>query len=98
MGLNSSIGFIRLQKLQGISQIFTWSNPIKLEQSCGHLPLVKLSYKISEIFIEPLATLLVNDTTNFIVAGGLTLNDFIVAAKIDEIKTSDLVPRRRAWA
>lgn len=58
----------------------------------------KTSYKISEIFIEPLATLLVNDTTNFIVAGGLTLNDFIVAAKIDEIKTSDLVPRRRAWA
>ncbi|KAK9913905.1 hypothetical protein M0R45_037709 [Rubus argutus] len=30
--------------------------------------------------------------------GGLTLNDFIVAAKIDEIKTSDLVPSRRAWA
>ncbi|PRQ59690.1 putative 4a-hydroxytetrahydrobiopterin dehydratase transcription coactivator Tc-PD family [Rosa chinensis] len=30
--------------------------------------------------------------------GGLTMNDFIVAAKIDEIKTSDLVPVRRAWA
>ena len=36
--------------------------------------------------------------TNFIVAGGLTMNDFIVAAKIDAIVTSDLVPRRRAWA
>ncbi|XP_004307756.1 PREDICTED: uncharacterized protein LOC101312487 [Fragaria vesca subsp. vesca] len=30
--------------------------------------------------------------------GGLTMNDFIVAAKIDAIVTSDLVPRRRAWA
>lgn len=31
-------------------------------------------------------------------AGGLSMNDFIVAAKIDQIKTSDLVPRKRAWA
>ncbi|KAL8192826.1 hypothetical protein R6Q57_027274 [Mikania cordata] len=30
--------------------------------------------------------------------GGLSMNDFIVASKIDEIKTSDLVPRKRAWA
>ena len=26
------------------------------------------------------------------------MNDFIVAAKIDEIKTSDLVPKKRIWA
>ncbi|KAJ7974856.1 Transcriptional coactivator/pterin dehydratase [Quillaja saponaria] len=30
--------------------------------------------------------------------GGLSMNDFIVAAKIDEIRTSDLVPRKRIWA
>ncbi|XP_020229237.1 probable pterin-4-alpha-carbinolamine dehydratase, chloroplastic [Cajanus cajan] len=30
--------------------------------------------------------------------GGLSMNDFIVASKIDEIKTSDLVPRKRVWA
>ncbi|GMY06484.1 probable pterin-4-alpha-carbinolamine dehydratase, chloroplastic [Fagus crenata] len=30
--------------------------------------------------------------------GGLSMNDFIVAAKIDEIKTSDLVPKKRIWA
>ncbi|KAM7273883.1 hypothetical protein ACFE04_028547 [Oxalis oulophora] len=30
--------------------------------------------------------------------GGLSINDFIVAAKIDEIKTSDLVPKKRVWA
>nr|GMD02165.1 probable pterin-4-alpha-carbinolamine dehydratase, chloroplastic [Ipomoea batatas] len=30
--------------------------------------------------------------------GGLSLNDFIVAAKIDTVKTSDLVPRKRVWA
>ena len=32
------------------------------------------------------------------IAGGLSMTDFIVAAKIDEIKTSDLVPRKRVWA
>lgn len=30
--------------------------------------------------------------------GGLSMNDFIVAAKIDAVKSSDLVPRKRAWA
>lgn len=30
--------------------------------------------------------------------GGLSMNDFIVAARIDDIKTSDLVPRKRVWA
>lgn len=30
--------------------------------------------------------------------GGLSMNDFIVAAKIDEVKSSDLIPRKRAWA
>ncbi|KAL3622020.1 Alpha subunit of the F1 sector of mitochondrial F1F0 ATP synthase [Castilleja foliolosa] len=30
--------------------------------------------------------------------GGLSMNDFIVAAMIDEIKISDLQPRQRVWA
>ncbi|GMN41095.1 hypothetical protein TIFTF001_010320 [Ficus carica] len=30
--------------------------------------------------------------------GGLSMNDFIVAAKLDEIKTSDLAPKKRVWA
>ncbi|KAI7749328.1 hypothetical protein M8C21_023663 [Ambrosia artemisiifolia] len=30
--------------------------------------------------------------------GGLGMNDFIVASKIDEIKYSDLVAKKRAWA
>lgn len=30
--------------------------------------------------------------------GGLSMNDFIIAAKLDEIKTSDLAPRKRVWA
>ncbi|XP_020689652.1 probable pterin-4-alpha-carbinolamine dehydratase, chloroplastic [Dendrobium catenatum] len=30
--------------------------------------------------------------------GGLSLNDFIVAAKIDMVKTLDLVPKKRIWA
>ncbi|KAF3336062.1 pterin-4-alpha-carbinolamine dehydratase [Carex littledalei] len=31
-------------------------------------------------------------------AGGLSINDFIIAAKIDKIKTQDLLPRKRVWA
>lgn len=31
-------------------------------------------------------------------AGGLSMNDFIVAAKIDRVKTSDLLPKKRVWA
>ncbi|KAF8044381.1 hypothetical protein BT93_A2391 [Corymbia citriodora subsp. variegata] len=30
--------------------------------------------------------------------GGLSMNDFIMAAKIDKIKTSDLAPKKRVWA
>lgn len=30
--------------------------------------------------------------------GGLSMSDFIVAAKLDQIKTSDLAPRKRIWA
>ncbi|XP_042422340.1 probable pterin-4-alpha-carbinolamine dehydratase, chloroplastic [Zingiber officinale] len=30
--------------------------------------------------------------------GGLTTNDFILAAKIDLIETSDLLPKKRIWA
>ncbi|CAL9202322.1 unnamed protein product [Musa hybrid cultivar] len=30
--------------------------------------------------------------------GGLSMNDFIVAARIDQIKTLDLLPKKRIWA
>lgn len=30
--------------------------------------------------------------------GGLSMNDFIVAAKIDGINASDLLPKKRVWA
>ncbi|XP_074562182.1 putative pterin-4-alpha-carbinolamine dehydratase, chloroplastic [Curcuma longa] len=30
--------------------------------------------------------------------GGLSTNDFILAAKIDQIETSDLLPKKRIWA
>ncbi|CAN1266263.1 hypothetical protein LINPERPRIM_LOCUS12484 [Linum perenne] len=29
---------------------------------------------------------------------GLSMNDFIIAAKIDGIRTSDLAPKKRVWA
>ncbi|XP_011003540.1 PREDICTED: uncharacterized protein LOC105110257 [Populus euphratica] len=59
----------------------------KATESCGHFPNVHLEQPNqvrAELWTAPL--------------GGLSLNDFIVAAKIDEIKTSDLVPKKRVWA
>uniref|UniRef100_A0A0D9VN71 4a-hydroxytetrahydrobiopterin dehydratase n=1 Tax=Leersia perrieri TaxID=77586 RepID=A0A0D9VN71_9ORYZ len=31
-------------------------------------------------------------------AGGLTVNDFIVAARVDQVKALDLIPKKRFWA
>ncbi|KAJ6970929.1 hypothetical protein NC653_035260 [Populus alba x Populus x berolinensis] len=58
----------------------------KVTESCGHFPDVHLeqSQVRAELWTESL--------------GGLSMTDFIVAAKIDEIKTSDLVPRKSVWA
>ncbi|KAJ4784532.1 Transcriptional coactivator/pterin dehydratase [Rhynchospora pubera] len=30
--------------------------------------------------------------------GGLSINDFIIGAKIDKVKVLDLLPRKRVWA
>ncbi|KAI3720897.1 hypothetical protein L2E82_31895 [Cichorium intybus] len=59
----------------------------KVVKSTGHLP---------NLHLEPPNQVRAELWTSSI--GGLSMNDFIVAAKIDEIKTSDLVPRKRAWA
>ncbi|KAJ6869408.1 hypothetical protein NC651_034218 [Populus alba x Populus x berolinensis] len=58
----------------------------KVTESCGHFPDVHLEQNQvrAELWTESL--------------GGLSMTDFIVAANIDEIKTSDLVPRKRVWA
>lgn len=59
----------------------------KATESCGHFPNVHLEQP-NQVRAELWTASL----------GGLSLNDFIVAAKIDEIKTSDLVPKKRVWA
>lgn len=59
----------------------------KVAEAEGHSPSLRLE--------EPNQVIAVLWTPSI---GGLSLNDFIVAAKIDEVKTSDLVPRRRVWA
>jgi 4a-hydroxytetrahydrobiopterin dehydratase len=38
------------------------------------------------------------ETSGWIAAGGLSVNDFIIAARIDQIKTLDLIPKKRVWA
>ncbi|KAL9273431.1 putative pterin-4-alpha-carbinolamine dehydratase, chloroplastic [Drosera capensis] len=59
----------------------------KVAEEAGHYPSLHLEepYHVRAELWTPLI-------------GGLSMNDFIVAAKIDEIKTSDLVPRKRVWA
>lgn len=59
----------------------------RVAQEAGHFPVMHLERNNqvkAELWTEEI--------------GGLSLNDFIVAAKIDEVKTSDLVPRKRVWA
>ncbi|CAA7403812.1 unnamed protein product [Spirodela intermedia] len=72
------------------------------DQSCGE----ELISRILAV-VEPLGHLptLRLDEPNQVTAelwtasiGGLSLNDFIVAAKIDQIQTKDLLPRKRVWA
>ncbi|KAK4480639.1 hypothetical protein RD792_013717 [Penstemon davidsonii] len=59
----------------------------KAVESTGHLPTLHLEAP-NQVRAELWTSSI----------GGLSINDFIVAAKIDEIKTSDLIPRLRAWA
>ncbi|KAJ8772457.1 hypothetical protein K2173_027634 [Erythroxylum novogranatense] len=59
----------------------------KVVEPCGHFPNLHLeqpNQARAELWTASI--------------GGLSMNDFIVAAKIDEIKTSDLAPRKRIWA
>lgn len=59
----------------------------KVAEEAGHYPSLHLEepYHVRAELWTPLI-------------GGLSINDFIVASKIDEIKISDLVPRKRVWA
>ncbi|CAN8302321.1 unnamed protein product [Cochlearia groenlandica] len=59
----------------------------KAIEASGHYPSLHLEHP-SQVRAELYTTSI----------GGLSMNDFIVAAKIDDIKTSDLSPRKRVWA
>ncbi|KAL2227303.1 uncharacterized protein LOC105160767 [Sesamum indicum] len=59
----------------------------KAVESTGHLPTLHLDAP-NQVRAELWTSSI----------GGLSINDFIVAAKIDEVKISDLQPRLRAWA
>ncbi|KAI3458395.1 hypothetical protein Pfo_015058 [Paulownia fortunei] len=59
----------------------------KTVESTGHLPTLHLEAP-NQVRAELWTSSI----------GGLSMNDFIVAAKIDEIKISDLQPRQRVWA
>ncbi|MCD9644091.1 Alpha subunit of the F1 sector of mitochondrial F1F0 ATP synthase [Datura stramonium] len=60
----------------------------KVVEGTGHLPTLHQLEQSNQVHAELWTASI----------GGLSMNDFIVAAKIDQIKTSDLVPRKRVWA
>ncbi|XP_010442594.1 PREDICTED: uncharacterized protein LOC104725618 [Camelina sativa] len=66
-------------------ELINWIH--KVAEASGHYPSLHLE--------SPTQVRAELSTTSI---GGLSLNDFIMAAKIDDIKTSDLSPRKRAWA
>ncbi|KAJ6882664.1 pterin-4-alpha-carbinolamine dehydratase [Populus alba x Populus x berolinensis] len=99
MGAGDKLGWRLLDEESGLKLQCLWKlrdfkcgvelvNRIyKATESCGHFPNVHLEQP-NQVRAELWTASL----------GGLSLNDFIVAAKIDEIKTSDLVPKKRVWA
>lgn len=60
----------------------------KVVEGTGHLPTLHQLEQSNQVHAELWTASI----------GGLSMNDFIVAAKIDQVKTSDLVPRKRVWA
>ncbi|XP_010536564.1 PREDICTED: uncharacterized protein LOC104811545 [Tarenaya hassleriana] len=97
--LRKVLGWRLLEEEGGLKMQTTWKvrdsacgaelmNRIqKVAEAAGHCPALQ--------FHEPNQVQAILWTSSI---GGLSMNDFIVAAKIDEIKTSDLAPRKRAWA
>ncbi|XP_008794861.1 probable pterin-4-alpha-carbinolamine dehydratase, chloroplastic [Phoenix dactylifera] len=72
------------------------------DYGCG-VELITRIYKVAEaaghypnLHLEPPNQVRVELWTSSI--GGLSMNDFIVAARIDKIKTLDLLPNKRIWA
>ncbi|KAL8150895.1 hypothetical protein V2J09_020703 [Rumex salicifolius] len=93
------VGWRLLDEEDGLKLQCTWkvkdsqcgveliSRITKLAEAVGHFPSLRLeepNQVIAELWTPSI--------------GGLSINDFILAAKIDEVKTLDLVPRKRAWA
>ncbi|KAM3355551.1 putative pterin-4-alpha-carbinolamine dehydratase, chloroplastic [Capsicum galapagoense] len=60
----------------------------KVVEGTGHLPTLHQLEQSNQVHAELWTPSI----------GGLSVNDFIVAAKIDQVKTSDLIPRKRVWA
>ncbi|KAK7279057.1 hypothetical protein RJT34_24101 [Clitoria ternatea] len=60
----------------------------KVAEAAGHFPSIHHIEEANQVRAELWTASL----------GGLSMNDFIVAARINEIKTSDLFPRKRVWA
>ncbi|PKA53295.1 4a-hydroxytetrahydrobiopterin dehydratase [Apostasia shenzhenica] len=56
-------------------------------ESTGHYPTLHLEQP-NQVMAELWTTSV----------GGLSLNDFIVAAKIDQVNALDLIPKKRVWA
>jgi len=77
----------------------------KVRDSSSGVELMERITDVTENTAHNIPSLHLDESSNQLTAelwspsvGGLTMNDFIVAAKIDQIQTLDLLPKRRAWA
>lgn len=97
--LKKVVGWRLLEEESGLKLQCLW----KLRDfKCG-VELINRIYNVVEptahfpsLYLEPPNQVRAELWTSSV--GGLSMNDFIIAAKIDRIKTSDLAPKKRVWA
>uniref|UniRef100_A0A0E0K7G6 4a-hydroxytetrahydrobiopterin dehydratase n=1 Tax=Oryza punctata TaxID=4537 RepID=A0A0E0K7G6_ORYPU len=70
------------------------------DEACGHELVARINAAVdgapaTVVFEAPNQVTAELQTPS---VGGLTVNDFIVAARIDKVKTLDLIPKKRVWA
>uniref|UniRef100_J3LIY1 4a-hydroxytetrahydrobiopterin dehydratase n=2 Tax=Oryza brachyantha TaxID=4533 RepID=J3LIY1_ORYBR len=70
------------------------------DEACGHELVARINAAVdgapaTVLFEAPNQVRVELQTPS---AAGLTVNDFIVAARIDQVKTLDLIPKKRVWA
>ncbi|XP_052145936.1 probable pterin-4-alpha-carbinolamine dehydratase, chloroplastic [Oryza glaberrima] len=95
--LHKVVGWRLLDDADGMRLQCVWK---VRDEACGHELVARINAAVdgapaTVVFEAPNQVRAELQTPS---AGGLTVNDFIVAARIDKVKTVDLIPKKRVWA